>query len=185
MAVCTPTLDTWDQFLWPPIAAIPCSTMQAEQYDYHHRNTVNLGAIMPVVEFRVTDEEGAYLSAVHGLIFKGTILAYDPTRDKMEWVPTHGVANNLSWVEERMVVALANFVPHASQEADHIAELGAHCHAWTDDYSSEEEGEEMQEEDDTHEEKQEEDDVHEETWKADEHIPPPHLEDNERGEVEG
>ena len=43
----------------------------------------------------------------------------------------------------------------------------------------------MQEEDDTCEEMQEEDDVHEETWEADERIPPPHLEDNKRGEVEG
>ena len=83
-----------------------------------------------------------------------------------------------------MVVALANFVPCASQEVDRITEAGAHCLTWTDDYSSEEEGEEMQEEDDTCEEMQEEDDVHKETWKADERIPPPHLEDNEHGEVE-
>ena len=95
----------------------------------------------------------------------------------MEWVPTRGVANDLSWVEERMAVTLANFVSHASQEVDRITELGTRCLlAWTDESSLEEEGEEMQEEDDTHEQMQEGDD---------EHIPPPLLEDKEREEVEG
>ena len=103
---------------------LPHSTMQAKQYGYHCGNTVDLSTVMPAVELRVTDEEGAYLCAAHGLIFKGSVLAYDPTREEVEWVPTRGVANNLSWVEERMAVALANFVPRASQEADHIAELG-------------------------------------------------------------
>ena len=175
MVVRTPTLDAWDQFVWPPIVAIPHSAMQAKQYGYHHGNTIDLGTVMPAAEFRVTNEEGAYLCAAHGLIFEGSILAYNSARDEVEWVPAHGAANNLSWVEERMAVALANFVPHISQEVDRIAELGT-CHlAWTDDSSSEEEGEEMQEEDDVHEQMQEED----------EHIPPPLLEDNKHGEVEG
>ena len=140
LAVCTPTLNAWDQFVWPPIVAIPHSAMQAEQYSYHHGNAIDLGTVMPAVEFRVTDEEGAYLCAAHGLIFEGCILAYNPTRDEVEWVPMHGVANNLSWAEERMAVALANFVPCADQEADCIAELGTCCLAWTDDSSSKEKG---------------------------------------------
>ena len=185
MAVRTPMLDAWDQFVWPPIVAIPRSTTQAEQYGYRCGNAVDLGAVMPAAEFRVTNEEGAYLCAACGLIFKGSVLVYDPTRDEAEWVPMHRVANNLSWAEERMAVALANFVPRTRQEADHIAELGAHHLAWTDDSSFKEEGEEMQEEDDTCEETQEEDDTHEEMQEADERIPPPHLEDNEHGEVEG
>ena len=163
MAVHTPMLDAWDQFIWPPIVAVPWSAMQAEQYGYHYRNTIDLGAVMPATEFRATDEEGTYLCAVHGLIFKGSVLAYDPARDEVEWVPARGVANDLSWVEERMTVVLAIFVPHAGQETDHIAELGTHRLAWTDDSSSEEEGKEMQEEDYMHEQMQE----------GDEHIPHP------------
>ena len=175
VAVRTPMLDAWDQFIWLPIVAIPWSATQAEQYGYHCGNAVDLGAVMPAMEFRVTDEEGTYLCAACSLVFEGSILAYDPTRDEAEWVPTRGVANDLSWTEERMVVMLAIFVPHAGQEADHITELGTHHLAWTDDSSSEEEGEEMQEEDD----------AHEQTWEGEEHIPPSLLEDNERGEVEG
>ena len=149
MVVCIPMFDAWDQFIWPPSVAIPCTAMQVEQYGYCCRNAIDLGAVMPVTEFRVTDEEGTYLCMAHALIFEGSILVYNPTRDEAEWVPTHRVANDLSWAEERMVVALANFVPHAPQEADHITELRT-CHllAWTDASSSEEEGEQMQEEGD-------------------------------------
>ena len=51
---------------------------------------------MPVVEFRVTDEEGAYLCMAWALIFEGSILPYNPARDEVEWVPTHDVANALA-----------------------------------------------------------------------------------------
>ena len=173
MAVRTPMLDAWDQFVWPPSAAIPRTAMQVEQYGYHRENTIDLSAVMPATEFRVIDEEGTYLCAAHGLVFEGSILAYDPARDEAEWVPTHGVANNLNWAEERMAVALANFVPCTRQEADRIAELGTRrILAWTDESSSEDEGEETQEEDDAYEQMQEGDD---------ERIPPPLLEDNGTG----
>ena len=136
---------------------------------------------MPAMEFRVTDEEGTYLCMARGLVFEGSILAYDPTRDEAEWVPTHGVINDLSWAEERMTVALVNFVPHAPQEADHITELGTHrLLAWTDKSSSEDEHKGMQEEDDECEQMQEEDDECKQMQEGDdEHIPPPLLEDNE------
>ena len=118
-----------------------------EQYGYHRGNAIDLGMVMPVAEFRVTDEEGAYLFVAWVLIFEGSILAYNPTRDEAEWVPARGVTNDLSWVEERMVVMLANFVPCILQEVDRIVELGTCCLlGWTDD-SSLEEDKQMQEED--------------------------------------
>ena len=96
------------------------------------------------------------------LIFEGSVLAYNPTRDEVEWVPTHRVTNNLSWVEERTAVTLTNFVPHVLQEADCIVELGTHCLlGWTDDSSSEED-EQMQEEDSEPEGDELEGDEHEE-----------------------
>ena len=157
MAVRVPMLNAWDQFVWLPSAAILWTATQVGQYGYHCRNAVNLGMVMPAMEFRVTDEEGAYLCMVHALIFEGSVLVYNPTRDEAEWVPTRGVANDLSWVEERMAVALANFVPHTPQEVDHIRELGTHhLLAWTNDSSSseEEEGKQMQEEGDKDEHKE-------------------------------
>ena len=90
MAVHVPTLNAWDQFIWPPSAAMPQATTEVEQYGYCHGNTVDLSAVMPAMEFRVTDEEGTYLCAAQGLIFKGSIPAYNPARDEAEWVPPQG-----------------------------------------------------------------------------------------------
>ena len=101
------------------------------------------------MEFMVTDEEGIYLCAVRALVFEGSILAYNPTRDEAEWVPARGVANDLSWVEEKSAVALANYVPCIPQEADRIAEVRAHClMGWPDDSSSKEEDDGQTEEED-------------------------------------
>ena len=69
---------------------------------------------MPVTQFRVTDEVGTYLCVEQAFVFGGSILAYNPSRDK---------ANNLSWVEEKSAVVLANYVPHVSQEGANIARL--------------------------------------------------------------
>ena len=112
MTVRVPTLNAWDQFVWLPSAAIPWTTMQVEQYGYCHGNAADLGTVMTATEFRVTDEEGTYLCTACGLIFEGSVLAYDHARDEVEWVPAHRVTNDLSWVEERMAVTFANFVPH-------------------------------------------------------------------------
>ena len=124
VATCTPSLDAWDQFVWLPGAAMLRAATEVEQYSYHRGHAIDLGPIMLATQLRVTDEEGTYLCAVRALVFEGSILAYNPARDKAKWVPTHGIANDLSWAEERSAVALANFVPCTPQEVAHIARLG-------------------------------------------------------------
>ena len=99
---------------------------EVEQYGYHCGQAVDLGPIMPVMQFRVMDEVGTYLCVTRALVFEGSILAYNPTRDEAEWVPAHGLANDLTWVEERSTVALANYMPHVSQEVARIMRLGAY-----------------------------------------------------------
>ena len=163
VAVHVPSLNAWDQFVWPPSVAMPWATMEVEQYGYHCGQAVDLSPIMPMTQFRVTDEVGTYLCVVRALVFEGSILAYNPTRDEAEWIPACSIANNLSWVEEKSAVALANYVPHISQEAAHIAGLGAHCLvSWPDDSSSQEH-EEEQEENEQEEDEQEKGDEHEDT----------------------
>ena len=114
--------------------------MEVEQYGSRRGNAVDLSPALPVTEFRVTDEEGTYLCMARALVFEGSILEYNPTRDEAEWIPACGVANDLSWVEERSAVVLVNYVPHIPQEADCIAELGAHhLMGWPGDSTLEEE----------------------------------------------
>ena len=123
VAVRVPSLDAWDQFVWPLGVAMPWATMEVEQYSYHHGQAVDLGPVMLATQFRVTDKVGIYLCVVRALVFEGSILAYNPTRDEVEWVPTCGVANDLSWAEEKSAMALANYVPCISQEVASIARL--------------------------------------------------------------
>ena len=58
-------------------------------------------------------------------MFEGSILVYNPTLNEAEWVPACGLANDLSWAEERTAVALANYVPHAPAEVAQITRLWA------------------------------------------------------------
>ena len=53
-----------------------------------------------------------------------------------------GLTNDLTWAEERSAVALANYVPHITEEAALITRLGA-CRivSWPDDSSTSEEEE--------------------------------------------
>ena len=48
---------------------------------------------------------------------------YNPTLNEAEWIPTRGLANDLSWGEERSVVALANYILHAQKGGKRIARL--------------------------------------------------------------
>ena len=68
---------------------------------------------------------GAYLCTVRALVFKGSVLVYNPAMNEAEWVPVCGLANDLSWAEERFTVALANYVLHIPAEVARIARLRA------------------------------------------------------------
>ena len=123
LAVCIPILETWDQMVWPTTVAIPCIPTEAESYSYCQGQAVDLSPVMPAVQFHVTEERGTYLCTTRALVFKGSILVYNPALNETEWVPVCGLANDLSWAEERSAVALANYVPHVSVEAAWITRL--------------------------------------------------------------
>ena len=178
LAMRVPSLDAWDQFVWPPASAMPQALMEVEQYGYHHSQAVDLRPVMPVTQFRVTGEIGTYLCAARALVFEGSILAYNPTRVKVEWVPTHGFTNDLTWVEEKSAVALANYVPHVSQEVACIARLGA-CRlmSWPAESSMLEEEDKEPEEEKEHEEREE--------WEEADPKPPFTDAELKQGEEEG
>ena len=126
---------------------VPWDLTEVEPYGYCHGQAVDLRPVMLAAQLRVTDEAETYLCAARALVFKGSILAYNPIRDEAEWVPACGFTNDLTWAEERSAVALANYVPCVSQEVARIARLGA-CRlvSWPTNSSTSEEEEEEQEE---------------------------------------
>ena len=95
LAACIPSLDVWDQMVWRTMAAIPHALTEAELYGYCRGQVVDLSPMMPVAQFQVTEEGGAYLCTARALVFKGSILAYNPTMNAAEWVPVYGLANDL------------------------------------------------------------------------------------------
>ena len=105
---------------------MPRALTEMEQYGYYRGQAIDLEPIILAMQFRVTDEAGTYLCAVWALVFEGSVLAYNPTRDEVEWVPTCGLTNDPTWVEEKSAVALANYVMRIPQEAAQIVRLGAH-----------------------------------------------------------
>ena len=184
VAMCVPSLDTWDLFVWPPAAAMPWAATEVEQYGYHHGQAIDLGPVIPATQFRVTDEAGTYLCAAWTLVFEGSVLVYNPARDEAEWVPAHGIASDLSLVEEKSAVALANFVPRIPQEAARIARLGArHLMSWPDSSFSSQEDEEGDEQEEVEEGKQEEEEELEEQGEAGSK-PPSSSRELEQGKTE-
>ena len=149
-----------------------------------HSQAVDLGPIMPVTQFRVTDKAGTYLCAAQALAFKGSVLAYNPARDEAEWVPTCTFTNDLTWAQEKSAVALVNYVPHVSQEAGRIARLGAHrLISWPDDSSTS--GEEDEELEEDEEQEEEEEHKEREEWEEVGPEPPSTSMELKQGEGEG
>ena len=107
------------------MVAIPWALTEAELYGYCHGQAVDLGPVMLAAQFQVTDEGGVYLCIVRALVFEGSVLAYNPAKNKAEWVPVCGLTDDLTWTEERSAVALANYVPCIPEEAAQITRLGA------------------------------------------------------------
>ena len=147
LAVQVPSLNAWDQFAWLPAAAIPWAPTEAELYGYCCSQVVDLGLVMPVAQFRVTAKAGNYLCMVRALVFKGSVLVYNPAMNEVEWVPACGLTNDLTQAKERSAIALENYVPCIHKEVAQIVRLGACCVvSWPNDSSTseEEEGEEEQ-----------------------------------------
>ena len=53
LAVQVPSLDAWDQFIWPLAMAMPRALMEAEPYGYCCSQAVDLGPVMLAAQFRV------------------------------------------------------------------------------------------------------------------------------------
>ena len=81
--------------------------------------------MMLAMQFHVTNERGTYLCTTRALVFKGSILAYNPALNEAKWIPMRGLPNDLFWAKERSAVRLANYVLHAPKEAERIARLRA------------------------------------------------------------
>ena len=103
VAVCVPMLNSWDQFVWLLSVAMPRATTEVEQYGYHHGNAIDLGPVMPAMQFRVTDEEGTYLCVAQAIVFGGSVALtnYVPrVPQEVDCIAELGAHHLVGWLDD-------------------------------------------------------------------------------------
>ena len=93
---------------------------QLKVFDYNQGLAVDLGPTVYPAYFHVTDSEGAFICSVRGLVLEGSMLAYNPNSNEVEWIPVRGTSSDLSQAEERSACALANLIPHTIGEEEQL-----------------------------------------------------------------
>ena len=68
--------------------------------------------------FHIIDSEGKFICSERGLVFKGSMLAYNPSSNEVEWIPVRGTSSDLFQAEERSACGLANLIPHTIGEEE-------------------------------------------------------------------
>ena len=71
---------------------------------------------MPGFKLMLQDDKGEYPYSGRTLIFKGSMLVYDPQRDIVQWVPVRGMSSTLTMPELRAASNLNNIVPSPLSE---------------------------------------------------------------------
>ena len=103
-----PLHRAWDQFVWPPPSSMHPTPSQDQPLGFIQGCIMELGLTMPPMQFHVSSPSREFLSYAQGLLYEGTVLAYDPTMNSPEWIPVCGTASDLTWVEEASAMALCN-----------------------------------------------------------------------------
>ena len=85
------------------------------------------GTLPPPLRFHITDPNGEFICVVQGLLFKGSILAYDLATNSAEWISVRGTVNDLSPVEDASAWELSNItIPDPPEDAPQIDHFGEH-----------------------------------------------------------
>ena len=86
---------------------------------------VELGSVLPSMQFHISQPNGDFVCMVRGLLFEGNVLAYDRISNEAEWVPVQGMAEDLSQAEEASTRELSTMVPlYSTKEAQRLDQLG-------------------------------------------------------------
>ena len=126
LAKCLPTSWAWNELVFPPPPAKPHMPHRSGHLGYIRGCVVALGQMLPSLRFCVSEPDIEFICMAWGVLFEGSVLAYDPTTNGAEWIPVQGSASNLSPVEEASTQELSNIVPHdpskVPQRMDHFGE---------------------------------------------------------------
>ena len=103
-----------------PQSIMPVSPHERTSMGYLQGCITELGSTMPPMQFRISHPSRAFICFARGLVFEGSVLAYDPTTNQAEWIPVRVMAPDLSLAEERSALALCNLVLRDEDEAEEM-----------------------------------------------------------------
>ena len=72
-----------------------------------------MGPHLPPLQFYIHDEAGHFLGYAKGLLYESTILAYDPSTNKAEWILVRGSVKTLTPAEQVSAMDLSKMVLHS------------------------------------------------------------------------
>ena len=131
LAQCLPTRKAWDELVCLPPSAAPRTPCHSGHLGYIQGQVVELGSVLPSTWFHISQPNGDFVCMARGLLFEGNVLAYDPTRNEVEWILMLGVADDLSQAEEASARELSNMVPLDScEEAQRLDQFGEQRIHW-------------------------------------------------------
>ena len=108
-------MQAWDELVFLPPPAKPCTPHQSGHLGYIRGCMVDLGRALPLLHFRISEPDRVHLHGT-GPTVQGNMLAYDPATNGDKWIPMQGSAGNLSPAEEASMRELSNIVPHDPSE---------------------------------------------------------------------
>ena len=107
-----PMHKAWKKFVWPPASSASPIPRQNELLGFIQGWTVEFGPTMPPTQFHMSGPMGEFICFAWGLIYEGTVLAYDQMTNGTAWTPVCGTMGDLLRVEEMSALVLCNLVPH-------------------------------------------------------------------------
>ena len=82
-----PTRKVWDELVCLPPSAVPCTPYQSRHLSYIQGQVMELGPALPSTQFYISQPGRQFVCAAWGLLFEGSMLAYDPVSNEAEWIP--------------------------------------------------------------------------------------------------
>ena len=105
-----PARKAWDELVFLPPPAEPHAPHWSGHLGCIMGHTVDLGSALPPLWFCVSGPNSEFICIAWGLLFEGSMLTYDPTTNRVKWVPVQGTTSDLSLVEEASTQELSNIV---------------------------------------------------------------------------
>ena len=115
VAMQCPSSIAWDKFAFPQTDQ---EFWREEALCYRPGKMLDIGACMTGFILMLQDDKGQYANSGHALIFKGSMLVYDPQCDVAQWVPMQGTSAALTMMELHTVNDLSNMVPLPHSEVE-------------------------------------------------------------------